>query len=482
MGFGVSLCACIEALLLVMSGDEARADALIDVQMRRWSQAGCCLGQAIARLGKAHCALVQNHPFQAREHAALALGIAQKLRYPRLERLSRLYLVVALIRRGDKYEIGEHELVVRAQADARRGHEGASLLLARALIDVSQKDFAVAREGLEALAALGNPMQLRLAALVGRALGSDREAFVACMPRELLREYGAVRDARRRPTRLSVDDDACLFAESAGLLNPDRGLFLQVFGMMGGTLNGRRLQQCDWGRTKGMFIACLLALRPDGRILRDELADVLYSSETHQQRMSAFNTTLSCLRTALGQTGGGPEYIIGSMGTLGLNYSIVDTDVRRFEQATTGLLAQHNEMTLRELIDECNSLVRLFGLGPDERLAELGEPVARRVEQLRDRFADCMLVAVDACYARGEFDMALGFARHADLAAPGRGDVEAAYNQTLQARARKGAPESSPRCTRAPVASEPSVPVRKAPLQPAIACASQGPTGSGWQS
>ena len=482
VGFGVSLCACIEALLFVTGGDEARAEVLIDVQMRRWSQAGCCLGQAIARLGKAHCALVQNHPFQAREHAALALGIAQKLRYPRLERLSRLYLVVALIRRGDKYEIGEHELVVRSQADARRGHEGASLLLARALIDASQKDLAAAREGLEALAALGNPMQLRLAALVGRALGSDREAFVACMPRELLREYGAVRDARRRPTRLSVDDDACLLAESTGLLNPDRGLSLQVFGMMGGTLNGRRLQQCDWGRTKGMFIACLLALRPDGRILRDELADVLYSSETHQQRMSAFNTTLSCLRTALGQTGGGPEYIIGSMGTLGLNYSIVDTDVRRFEQATTGLLAQHDEMTLHELIDECNSLVHLFGLGPDERLAELGEPVARRVEQLRDRFADCMLVAVDACYARGEFDMALGFARHADLAAPGRGDVEAAYNQTLQARARKGAPESSPRCTRASVASESSVPARKAPVQPAIACTSQGPTGSGWQS
>ena len=483
VGFGVSLCACIEALLLVMGGDEARADALIDVQLRRWSQAGCCLGQAIARLGKAHCALVQNHPFQAREHAALALGIAQKLRYPRLERLSRLYLVAALIRRGDKYEIGEHELVVRAQADARRGHEGASLLLARALIDVSQKDLAAAREGLEALAALGNPMQLRLAALVGRALGSDREAFVACMPRELLREYGAVRDARRRPTRLSVDDDACLSAGSAGLINPDRGLFLQVFGMMGGTLNGRRLQQCDWGRTKGMFIACLLALKPDGRILRDELADVLYSSETHQQRMSAFNTTLSCLRTALGQTGGGPEYIIGSMGTLGLNYSIVDTDVRRFEQATTSLLAQHDEMTLRELIDECNSLVCLFGLGPDERLAELGEPVARRVEQLRDRFADCMLVAVDACYVRGEFDMALGFARHADLVAPGRGDVEAAYNQTLQARARKGAPESSsPCCTRASVASGSSVPARKAPVQPVIACALQGPTGSGWQS
>ena len=198
--------------------------------------------------------------------------------------------------------------------------------------------------------------------------------------------------------------------------------------------------------------------------------------------MSAFNTTLSCLRTALGQTGGGPEYIIGSMGTLGLNYSIVDTDVRRFEQATTGLLAQHDEMTLRELVDECNSLVHLFGLGPDERLAELGEPVARRVEQLRDRFVDCMLVAVDACYVRGEFDMALGFARHADVAAPGRGDVEAAYNQTLQARARKSAPEPSPRCAHVCAASESSAPARKAPVQPAIACASQGPTGSGWQS
>ena len=171
------------------------------------------------------------------------------------------------------------------------------------------------------------------------------------------------------------------------------------------------------------------------------------------------------------------------MGTLGLNYSIVDSDVRRFEQATTSLLVQHDEMTPRELIDECNSLVCLFGLGPDERLAELGEPVARRVEQLRDRFADCMLVAVDACYVRGEFDMALGFARHADLAAPGRGDVEAAYNQALQARARKGAPESSsPCCTRASVASGSSVPARKAPVQPVIACALQGPAGSGWQS
>ncbi len=458
VGFGVALCSFVEAVLLIATGDEARADGFADLLLRRWSQLGCGLGQAFSRLLKAHCALAQNRPSQARGHAAVALGVSQGMRFPRMERLSRLYLVASLIRCRDRCEIGEHELEVCAQAQASRGREVASLLLAQALFAVSEGELDYARDRLEVLARAAGPMQVRLTAFLARSLGHDRSAFLECMPSELLREYNAMREAKRRPSYgLLMGEAVSPVSGFAGATEPDRGLYINVFGIMGGALNGRPLMQKDWGRTKGLHLACLLALAPSSRMQRDDLADILFSSGVRNKRRSALGTTLNCLRTSLGQSCGGPDYIVGSMGTLSLNPLLVDTDVSKFECVATQLMARRDEMTLREIVDECDALVRLYGAGPDERLARLAEPVARRVEQLRDLFVDCMLVAVDACYARGEFETALGFASHASLAAPDRRDVAAAHDLALRAKARKGATPDAP--LRAP--SVPSVAYRR---------------------
>ncbi len=457
VGFGVALCSLVEAILLIAMGDEARADGFADLLLRRWSQQGCGLGQVFSRLLKAHCALAQNRPSQARGHAAVAFGVSQGMRFPRLEGLSRLYLVASLIRCRDRCEIGEHELEVSAQASASRGREEASLLLAQALFAVSEGELDCARDRLEALARRAAPMQMRLAAFLARSLGHDRSAFLECMPNELLREYNAIREAKRRPSYGSLGEGATTAAGFVGLPDSDRGLYINVFGVMGGMLNGRPLTLRDWGRTKGLHLACLLALAPSSRMQRDDLADILFSSSIRSKRRSALGTTLNCLRTSLGQGCGGPDYIVGSMGTLSLNPLLVESDVSKFECAATQLMARRDEMTLREVVDDCDALVRLYGAGPDERLARLGDLVSRRVEQLRNLFVDCMLVAVDACYARGEFETALGFASHASLAAPDRRDVAAAHDLALRAKARKGAAQDAP--LRAP--SVPSVAYRR---------------------
>ena len=172
---------------------------------------------------------------------------------------------------------------------------------------------------------------------------------------------------------------------------------------------------------------------------------MLFDSPSQSRRISSLSTVLSSLRDALGQTGGGPEYIVGGMGTLGLNPSLVDTDVARFEAAAAQLLARQGEMTFRETTQACDDIVRLFGLGPDPRLAQLGGVVAKRVGQLCDTFADCMLCGADMCFARGEFDMSLGYAKHASMASPERADVAYAHDMALRARARKGEPPQVPR-------------------------------------
>lgn len=437
VGFGVSLCAAVEAFLLMLSGDAPRAEPLADTQLRRWSQSGCCLGQAMARLSMAACCLAQARPSQARGHAAVAFGVAQRMRLPRLERVSRLFLIVALLVGHSVSEIGEHELAVCSQCGAQRGRADVVLLLSEAVLAAGRGDADEARDALEAFVGKADPVQMRLAVCVAGQMGDARRQMVECMPAELLREYRALREPRRRPSRAPMRDEAGAPAGAPLLAGCDRGLSVSVFGCLGGKLNGRPIESGEWGRTKGLYLTCLLALAPSGRMARSDLADILYSSTGRRQRASALGTTLSCLRTALGQVSGGPEYIVGSMGTLGLNYTLVSSDVARFEAQATALLARRDELTVRETVEECDALVRLFGTGPDARLAELHESVARRCEQLCDLFAECMLAAVDACYVRGEFEAALGFARHAALVAPDRADVADACDVVLRARARK---------------------------------------------
>ncbi len=435
--FGVYFCAAAEALMLVGTGDEARADALLDESLRHWTGVGSWLGQAYARLGKAQCALVQNRPAQGRGHAAIALGIGQRLRFARLESTARLLLSVSLLRCHDLREIGEHELATQAQLSAQRGEAQASVVLCSAVLHAFHGELGLASSELEDLSLAAGPADLRLGGLVTRALGADKAAFLECLPDSLLREHGAIREARRRKrSQEALQGDSDWERGPGAALG--RGLAVNVLGTMGGQLNGRALGERDWGRAKGLLLVGVLALSPSGRMPRADLAEILFDSPQQSRRISSLSTVLSSLRDALGQTGGGPEYIVGGMGTLGLNPALVSTDVSRFEQAASQLLVRQGEMTLRETTQACDELIRLFGMGPDPRLAQLGGAVAKRVAQLCDSFADCMLCGADTCFARGEFDMSLGYAKHASMAAPERADVAYAHDMALRAKARKG--------------------------------------------
>ncbi len=439
VSFGASFCAAIEALMLIGTGDETRADSLLDEQLRHWAAAGSWLGQAYARLGKAQCALVQNRPAQGRGHAAIALGIGQRLGFARLESCARLLLSVSLLRCHDVKEVGEHELVTQAQMSASRGQARASVVLCSAVFRAFRGELAEASEQLEGLALSSNPAELRLGGLLTRALGADKAPFLECLPDCLVREHSAIREARRRKrSQQELDDQDDWGCEAVSA--PGRGLVVNVLGSMGGQLNGRTLGERDWGRTKGLYVVCVLALSPSERMPRSDLAEILFDSPQQSRRVSSLSTVLSSLRDALGQTGGGPEYIVGGMGTLGLNPALVESDVSRFEQAAAQLLARQGEMTLRETTLACDDIVRLFGLGPDPRLAQLGGVVAKRVAQLCDTFADCMLCGADVCFARGEFEMSLGYAKHASMAAPERADVAYAHDMALRAQARKADP------------------------------------------
>lgn len=449
VAFGASFCAAVEALMLVGTGDEARADALLDEQLRQWAAAGSWLGQAYARLGKAQCALVQNRPAQGRGHAAIALGIGQRLRYERLESVARLLLSVSLLRCHDIKEVGEHELVTQAHLRAQRGQARASVVLCSAVFHAFHGELGCASAELEALALAAGPADLRLGGLVTRALGADKAAFLECLPDGLVREHSAIREARRKKRLSEALDEECGW-ESGPAPVPGRGLVVNVLGTMGGQLNGRVMSERDWGRTKGLYLVCVLALSPSERMTRADLAEMLFDSPRQSRRISSLSTVLSSLRDALGQTGGGSEYIVGGMGTLGLNPALVETDVARFEQAAAQLLARQGEMTLRETTQACDDILRMFGLGPDPRLAELGGAVAKRVGQLCDTFADCMLCGADMCFARGEFDMSLGYAKHASMAAPERADVAYAHDMALRAKARKGEPPQAFRQAGAP--------------------------------
>ena len=444
VSFGASFCAAVEALMLVGTGDEARADALLDELLRHWAAEGSWLGQAYARLGKAQCALVQNRPAQGRGHAAIALGIGQRLRFARLEACARLLLSVSLLRCHDLKEVGEHELVTQAQLSARHGQAPASVVLCSAVFHAFRGELGLASSELEGLALSARPADLRLGGLVTRALGADKASFLECLPDGLVREHTAIREARRKKPSQGQAEDCCAWGGDQ-VPPPGRGLVVKALGSMGGQLNGRTLSERDWGRSKGLYLVCVLALSPSERVPRAELAEMLFDSPSQSRRISSLSTVLSSLRDALGQTGGGPEYIVGGMGTLGLNPSLVDTDVARFEAAAAQLLARQGEMTFRETTQACDDIVRLFGLGPDPRLAQLGGVVTKRVGQLCDTFADCMLCGADMCFARGEFDMSLGYAKHASMASPERADVAYAHDMALRARARKGEPPQVPR-------------------------------------
>lgn len=440
-----SLARTVEALYLMWHGEEAAAADLLGRNVARWASLGFVAGQCLARIGLAYCSLAANRPGHAANQARTALGLAQRSGCCGLERLARLALMVALIRTKEVRELGEHDMRSSIEYSAIVPGICPSVWLAVAVVQLNEGNVELAGQLLRAVALRSGAFGSRLAVCTVRAFGNEKARLLEHLPRELRRDYLAVRSLSRRS--MEAGDEG---RSSSHLEDPDRGLSVRVFGAMGAAINGEPIKEGQWGRRKGLDILCLLALAPGQRMDREDLAALVHpSSETCRQKANALSTTLNCLRKAVGQTEGGPEYLTGCRGSIGLNGVLVDTDVARFERAARDVLAQLDDTPFEDAVERCAAVGKLYKNGPDEALYRYGGLPARRIDELRVLFGDVMLAGYDLAMGRGEFDLALRFSARAQSVDRSRPDVAAAAEAAMKAkRALPGRPceaEEAPR-------------------------------------
>ncbi|HWS73258.1 MAG TPA: BTAD domain-containing putative transcriptional regulator, partial [Thermoanaerobaculia bacterium] len=98
---------------------------------------------------------------------------------------------------------------------------------------------------------------------------------------------------------------------------------------------------------KSLALLAFLAMKPDQRVSRDKMAGLLWSSTGPEQARQSLRQTLSNLRKELSQISSDQKILIEEGDLLGLEPSLVEADVARFEHlVATGTDAALSEATL----------------------------------------------------------------------------------------------------------------------------------------
>lgn len=177
-------------------------------------------------------------------------------------------------------------------------------------------------------------------------------------------------------------------------------LEIQVMGDVKVRLCGNLIGEANWRRSQAKIILAYLALKPEHCASRIELIDQLWPNADFQHGRESLYTTLSSLRTSIGQTRESAQFIVADIGRLSLDETLVGCDVDMFEALANRV--QMHQTTDEEIIAQCLRLEALYGSGSFVPSVDATGFFKQRHAEVKRRFADVLLAGSEAATRLGD--------------------------------------------------------------------------------
>ena len=189
--------------------------------------------------------------------------------------------------------------------------------------------------------------------------------------RMALRELGDRADAIRRivPPRLfdgymsepeGVQDIRLFDMEEPGKPTEVGQVAIKLFGGFSVERNGHVLTDAIWKRKRCGVLMARLALASGSFVSRKTLTEEFWPTSDYARARENLYVTVSALKRALGQTKGGPQYILSQGDGVAINNEFVMSDVSRFMRLARSVMLSHTAATAPQIIETCLKMEELY--------------------------------------------------------------------------------------------------------------------------
>lgn len=304
------------------------------------------------------------------------------------------------------------------------------------LVDLSreQVDAAEAWSVALLLSASGHASELSAWYSVHKA--TMLEAQFRPMAHQAMRAVGDCADALRCMLPASFDafgggrmgaaphPEIALYGTDVGAYDYRSGqIEVNLFGGFRIKRNGHVLTDLLWRRKRLCVLTARLVLAHGAFVDRHIITEEMWPASEYAKARENLYTALSALRSAFGQQGTGPQYLLTQGEGLAINTEYVMSDVAHFDILARDVLLKRTGTSGRQIIESCLKLEELYA-GP-LYVSDLGDTSFHlRMRKLYlAKFVDCMLRGVEAALVLEDLPTASWLIEAAQRQAPYREDV-----------------------------------------------------------
>lgn len=203
------------------------------------------------------------------------------------------------------------------------------------------------------------------------------------------------------PLDLPAREQAVLMDSPMGYVAPSHPI-LEVFAMssLRVNLNGQMMSEARWRRNHARMLMAYLALKPNHTATRGEIIEQLWPDADYERGRESLYTTLSVLRSAIGQKQKGLQFVVSEVGRIWLDSALVSCDVDMVELLARSILTKDAKDD--EIVSSCLRLEQLYGCGSYMPTQDLRGFFKRRHKELAVRFAEAMLCGANAAVRLGD--------------------------------------------------------------------------------
>lgn len=198
---------------------------------------------------------------------------------------------------------------------------------------------------------------------------------------------------------------------------------VRLFGGFQVERGGHVVTDSVWRRRKACIIAARLVLASGAFVGRKELGEEVWPDKDYLHAREALYAGLTSLRSAFGQSDGGPQYVLTQGEGVAINTEYVVSDTMHFEALARDILLRRMGTTGRQLVEACLRLEELYA-GP-LYVPNFGDSsfFVRQRRAFQMKFIDCMMRGVAAALELDDLPVASWLVEAALRQAPMREDV-----------------------------------------------------------
>lgn len=198
------------------------------------------------------------------------------------------------------------------------------------------------------------------------------------------KDVASSRPALGRQTRTKAKADAA----AAPILR------ISIFGGITVSLGDECIPEASWRRRQAKVLLAMLALTPGHLMQRHEIIAALWPDVDLARGREYLYTVLSSLRSSIGQTPVSNQYVLGEMGQIRLDPTLVSCDVDEFESMVRRISSR--DASDDEVVSLCVALEGLYSGGSFVPATDALGCFRRRHDELAQRYRDAMLAGAEA--------------------------------------------------------------------------------------